>query len=136
LAAFSDYLENWVIDFFLRNTAFTPPATVYVALFTSSSGLESNNPTAEVSGGAYARQVCALDAASGGVSANTSDITFPIATADWGTVTHIAIVDHLTNTTWGTNVNVLMWAALDTARIVLEGDRLKFDAGEIDIQLA
>lgn len=119
----------------MRNQAYTPAATVYIALFTAVTGLESNAPTAEVSGGSYARQALALDAASGGATANTSIIDFPIATANWGTVTHVAIVDHLTNSTWGTNVNVLVWAALTTSREILTGELLRISAGDLDIVL-
>jgi hypothetical protein len=134
MAEFSDYLENQIINHILRNQAFTPPTTVYVALFTAVTGLEADaGVTGEVSGGAYARQVLALDAASGGVTANTSDITFPTATADWGLVTHVAIVDHLSNTTWGTNVHVLMWSALNVDKNVQNGDTFKISAGNLDV---
>lgn len=136
MAALSDFSESKYIDHMLRGAAYTVPTTIYLALFTAVTGLESNAPTAEVSGGAYARQAVTLDAASGGASANTSDITFPIATADWGTITHLAIVDHLSNTTWGTNVNVLMWAALDTARAINSGELFKILAGDLSLSLA
>lgn len=133
MSEFSDYLEDEIIDHMLRNQAFTPPTTVYVALFTADTGLEADNPTAEVSGGSYARESCALDAASGGLSANTSDITFTTATASWGTVTHVALVDHLSNTNWGTDVHVLMWSALDASKAVGNGDTFKINAGDLDI---
>lgn len=48
MANLSDYMENKIIDHMLRNQAYTPPATVYVALFTAVTGLEANNPTSEV----------------------------------------------------------------------------------------
>jgi hypothetical protein len=127
----SDYLENKIIDHILRNQAFTPPATVYLALFTGSTGLEANNPTAEVSGGAYVRQALALAAASGGSSSNSALITFPTATVAWGTVSHWAIVDHDTNVTWGTNVNVLYWGALSVSRTVAADDVVKVGAGNL-----
>lgn len=130
----STYFENKIIDHMLRNQAFTPPTTIYVALFTSSTGLENNSGvTGEVSGGSYARQACALDAASNGASQNTSEITFPTATANWGTITHMALVDHASNTTWGTNVNVLMWTALNVSKVVNQDDIFKFAAGDIDV---
>ena len=55
ISEFSDYYEQKIIDHMLRAVAFTVPATVNVALFTANTGLETNAPTAEVSGGAYAR---------------------------------------------------------------------------------
>jgi hypothetical protein len=133
MAHFSNYLENIIIDHLLRNQAFTPPTAIYVALFTADTGLEANNPTAEVSGGAYARQQITLTAASGGASDNNADITFPEATASWGTVTHLAIVDHATNATWGTNVNVLMWGPLTASKTVSSGDTFKLPLGDVDV---
>jgi len=112
------------------------PATVYVALFTAETGLETNNPSAEVSGGSYARQSVSLSAASGGASSNSADVTFPQATASWGTVSHMALVDHVSNTSWGTDVNVLMWTALTQAKPVDSGDTLKFATGDIDVTVA
>jgi len=134
-ANLSDFYENKIIDHMLRGVAYTVPTTIYLALFTAVTGLEANSPTAEVSGGAYARKACALDAASGGATANTSQITFATATADWGTVTHVALVDHLSNSTWGTNVNVLVWGALTTSRVVEDDDVVVLDAGELDFSI-
>lgn len=132
MAEFSDYAENLIINHLLRAQAYTP-VTIYVALFTAGTGLEANNPTAEVSGGGYARQVAGLSPASGGASSNAADIIFPTATADWGTITHVALVDHPTNTNWGTNVNVFMWSALDTAKTVNAGDTFKINAGNLNV---
>ena len=129
MAAFSDYMENKIIQDELR------AANVYLALFTANTNLEINAPTAEVSGGSYARQLCALDAASGGASANTSLITFPTATASWGTVTDWALVDDVSNAGWGVNVNVLMHAAVNTSKLVDNGDTAKVTAGELDVSV-
>lgn len=135
MTAFSDYLENELIDHVLRNQAYSPPATVYVALFTSNAGLEANAPSTEVTGGAYARQSMAFDAAANGATANTADVTFPTASASWGTITSVAVVDHLTNATWGTNVNVLFWADLTASKAVGLGDVFRFLAGDFDVVL-
>ena len=54
MAEFTDFLENKIIDHMLRNQAYTPPTTVYVALFTTAT-TDAGGGT-EVSGGAYARQ--------------------------------------------------------------------------------
>jgi hypothetical protein len=133
MASFSNYYADEIIDHMLRNQAFTPPTTVYAALFTAVTGLETNNPTAEVSGGAYARQSVTINAPTDGVTSNGADVVFPTATANWGTVTHAALVDHVSNNTWGTNVNVLMWQALDDNRTVNTDDVFKFLTGDLDI---
>lgn len=133
MSDFSDYMENKIIDHMLRNQAFTPPTTIYVALFSAATGLEENNPSAEIAGTGYLRQAITLGAASGGVSTHAADILFPAAGANWLEATHFAIVDHATNVTWGSNVNVLMWKVLPTPRTALTGDQLRFVAGSLTV---
>jgi hypothetical protein len=133
MAALSDYLENALYNHVLRNTAYTSPTTVYVALFTSSTGLETNNPTGEVTGGSYARVAVTMGAPTGGAGSNSGEVLFTQATANWGTVTHFAIVDHATNTTWGTNVNVLLHGALTAQKTINDTDIFRFPIGDIDI---
>ena len=89
----TNYLENIALDHILRNQAFTPPATVYVALYTVAPG-EAGGGT-EVTGGSYARQAVAWAAASGGSMANSAIVTFPTATAGWGTIQGVALCDAL-----------------------------------------
>jgi hypothetical protein len=125
MAEFTDFMENKIIDHMLRAQAYTPPATVYVALFTSAPS-DAGGGT-EVSGGAYARQAVTLAAASGGASENSAAITFPQATADWGTVTHLALMDALTGG------NMLMHSPLDASKTVNNGDTFKFEAGDLDV---
>jgi len=139
MSAFSNFMEDGIIEFFLRNNAdtYTPPATVYVALFTTSgslAGLEAGTLTGEVStsGTAYARQSVAFNAASGGATANTSDITFPTATASWGEIQFMALMD---SDVEGSG-NVLMAAQLSANKTVATGDVFKFLAGEIDVTVA
>jgi hypothetical protein len=133
MAALSDFLENALYDHILRNTTYTSPTVVYVALFTATTGLETNNPTAEVTGGSYARVALTMGAPTGGAGSNSAEVLFTQATANWGTVTHFAIVDHLSNTTWGTNVNVLLHGALTEAKIVNNTDIFRIPIGDLDI---
>ena len=122
---FTDYLENKIIDHMLRNQAYTPPSTVYLALFTTATS-DAGGGT-EVSGGSYARQAVTLSAASGGASENSADITFPQATADWGTITHVALMDALTGG------NMLMHTPLDASKTVNNGDTFKINTGDLDV---
>jgi hypothetical protein len=130
MAEFSDYMENKIIDQ-MRNVAGVQVAA-YLALFTAATGLEADSgwSATEVSGGSYARQLAGLSAASGGASSNASDITFPTATADWGVITHAALMDAITGG------HVLMWTPLDASKTVNNGDTLKFNAGDLDITVA
>lgn len=128
MSAFSNYLENAIVNATLRNTTYTSPTTVYVALFTTDP-TDAGSGT-EVSGGSYARQSCAFDAPSNGATANTSTITFPVATANWGTVTHFGIYDA------STSGNLLYHGALTASKVINNTDQFLFNAGEIDITLA
>ena len=118
MSAASDYLENKVLDHVLKySTApYTGAATLYLALFTANTGLESNSPSAEVStsGTAYARQAVTFAAASSGSAATSATVTFPTATANFGTITHVAIMD---GDTEGAG-NVLFWGAVTTSKTI------------------
>lgn len=139
MSEFSGYYQDMIINHMLRNQAFTVPTTVYLALFTAVTGLEADSPSAEVSGNAYARQAVTLSAASAGAgtSSNTGNITFPAATPGaWGLVSHVALVDHATNVTWGTNVHVLMYTQLDASKQIDASDVFQINTGDLDITVA
>lgn len=135
MSASSDYLEIKLLDHSLGNSAFSQP-TVFVALFTAVTGLETNAPTAEVTGNDYARQsVSFANAAAGSCSTDTT-VTFPVATGSYGTVTHIAIVDHVSNSTFGTNVNVLYYGALTASKQIDLNDQFIIASGNLTVSLA
>jgi hypothetical protein len=136
LSKFTDYYENQVIDHMLRNAAFTPPATLYLAAFTANTGLEANNPTNEVSATNYARQTCELNAAANGATYNVNAITFPEADEDWGTLTAVALCDHVNATNWGTDVNAVMWGDLTNSKTINTSDTFKMNSGDLDITVA
>lgn len=105
---------------------------IFLALYTS-------NPTgadtgSEVSGGAYARQPITFSAPaieSGKETIKTTaDIQFPVATADWGTITHIAIRSAATG---GTQI---AFGALQNQRTIQNGDRfvINLNNGVVKLQ--
>jgi len=124
------YLSNKILDHVLRNTAYTPPATVYVALFTTAT--DKNGGGTEVSGGGYARQAVTFGATQAGTTgrkvANSADVLFPVATASWGTVTHCAIFDA------ATGGNMLYQGSLEAAKTIGANDQLKFAAGDLSVE--
>ena len=125
----TDYLENELLDHTLKvGAAFGQPAYCKLALF-KSDPTDTGDVTNEVSGGAYVRQNAVFTAASGGSTSNDADVTFPQATADWGTITHIGIMDL---TAGG---NMLWHGALTTPKTVNSGDTLKIPTGDLDISL-
>lgn len=130
MAEFSDFFEDAIIDQ-MRNIA-GPQVAVYVALFDDSASpaeLEAGTLTNEISGGGYARELAGLSAGSGGLSSNAADITFTTATAVWGLVSYVALMDA------AAAGNVLMHSALDVAKQVNNGDTFKILAGELDVTI-
>lgn len=113
----TEYLEHALINAVLRNTTYTSQNPVYVALFTVAP--TDTTTGTEVSGNAYARQSVAFDAPVGGVTQNTSLITFPTATGNWGSIVAIAICDQLTggNQLYYTSVTSTPINDTDTATI-------------------
>ena len=123
MAELNDYAENAILNL-MRSVAWTA-FDAYVALFTTATADDGTGT--EVSGGGYARQLVGLSAASGagGLTSNAADIIFPTATADWGTVTHIAIMDA------ATLGNMIMHSPLDASKTIATGDTFKINAGEL-----
>jgi len=125
MGSFSDYMENQIINHMLRNQAYTPPSTLYVALYTVTPS-DAGGGT-EVSGGSYARQTVTFSVASSGSTSNSADITYPQATADWGTIVAIGVLD---NSTGG---NLIAWGALTANKTVNNGDQFKIPAGNLTL---
>ena len=141
----SAYLEKVVLDTFIGGQAFTPPANLYIALYTSGALTDQSTGTTpvatEVTGGAYARAVVANNltqwpaatedavvlpnAESKKTNANT--ITFATATADWGTISSWAIVDA------ATNGNIYYYGTFNVAKTILNGDTATLPPGALVI---
>lgn len=145
MSAMSDYLENKLIDFLLRQQAFVPPASLYIGLLTGATD-DDASPLAEVAGGSYARaqvvsslanwagtQGAGTNAVSNGASGGTSnnaEIAFPVPTGDWGQVTHVAIFDA------AAAGNMWFYAPLAAPKNVNNGDPApKFNAGTVALTL-
>lgn len=130
MAEMSNYLENALLNGTLNATTFTAPAAVYVGLYTSDP-TDANSGT-EVSGGSYARTAVTFATASGtsGSVASNADVTFPQATANWGTVGWIGILDA------STSGNLLYHTALDASKTIETGDIFKIASGNLTVTLA
>lgn len=132
MSEMSNYLENALLDHVLNNTSLTSPSTVWLALFTADPG-ETGSLTNEVTttGTAYARQVASFGAASSGTSTSDADIEFPQATASYGTVSHVGIMD---NATAGAG-NMLFYTSLTTSKAIDSGDIFKVTSTNLTVTL-
>jgi hypothetical protein len=127
MAELSNYLENKILDHVLRNVSYTSPTTVYVGLYTSDPA--DDNSGTEVTGGSYARQILSVTTATDGIVTSSADVTFPQATAQWGTISHIGLLDAVSSG------NLLMHTPLTTSRSVEVGDVLKISTGSLTASL-
>lgn len=86
---------------------------------------------AEVAGGGYARQSFpyTITGADPSVAGNNAVITFPTATANWGTVTHVGIYSALTGGT------LIAWSSLTVSKTVSTDDVVKFSANSLTFTL-
>ena len=124
--SFSNYLETEILDHVFAGAAYTAPSTKYLALFTGAPG-ETGGGT-EVSGGGYARQTVAFTT-SGNTTSNNAAVEYPTATANYGTVTHVAVFDA------STSGNMMAYAALSSNKTIETGDVFRVPSGDLDITL-
>lgn len=119
MSAKSTFLSNKLLANVLTNTAYTPPTTVYVALFNGNPAVSG----VEVTGGSYARQSAAFSTPSSGSTQNSGNITYTNMPAT--TVSYIAIYDALTSG------NLLYYAAAAVTKITNSGDTVSIAIGGI-----
>lgn len=141
MSAASNYLENKILDHVLGEGArdFTSPATLYLGLFKNTSGnvlvnLEAGTLTDEIdtSGTAYSRKAVNFSAAVNGVAATAATVTWETATADWGTVTSVAVLD---TDTVGAG-NVLFYGNLTTSKTIENGDTFQISGTNLTVTLS
>jgi len=128
MSEISNYLENALINATLRNTAYTSPTTVYVALYTTDP-TDADTGT-EVSGNAYARQSVTFSAPSNGATSNSAAVEFPQATGSWGTVAFIGLRDALSGG------NLLYHTPLDASKTIATGDVFRIAIGSLTVTIS
>ena len=124
--SFSNFLETEILDHVFAGSAYSAPATKYLALYTAAPG-ETGGGT-EVSGGAYARQSVAFTT-TGNTTSNSAAVEYPTATASFGTVTHVGVFDA------STGGNLMAYAALSSSKAIATGDVFRVPTGDLDITL-
>lgn len=127
----SNYLENKILDHILGNTAYSAPATVYLALHTADPTDVGN--VAEVSGNSYARAALTNNTtnfpnASAGSKTTGGAASFATPTgAGWGAVTHFSMWDAVTAG------NCLFVGQLTTTKTINAGDVVSFAVAALTI---
>lgn len=143
-AAMSNYLENKLIDTFLRGQSFTMPTTVYFALATASgsdtgcgtevayTGYSRVAVTSSLANWAGTQSAGSTTASSGtgGTTSNNNAVTFGAPTSGPNTVVEWCVMDA------STAGNTLFRAALTTNKTINNGDAApSFAAGAATFQI-
>jgi hypothetical protein len=108
MTGFTDRVSQGILNHITGKTGLFALPTAYVALFTAV-GTDAGAGFTEVAGGSYARHATAAadwNSASGSapsIISNANTLTFPTATADWGTVVAFGLYDA------ATGGNLLCW---------------------------
>ncbi len=128
---YSTSLANSLLSHILRNTAYSKPTNVKAHLYTTLPNAADSGGV-EVSGGSYAAQAIfdttGWDAPAGtGATENTSTVTFPVATGNWGTVVGVCLRDQA--------AGLLFFKTLTASKIVNNGDTFRFSAGALDVAI-
>jgi hypothetical protein len=130
-------VRNSLLGLLFGNTSYSPPATIYVALFTTTpTDLNTGTGGVEMSGGSYARAAVTNNTTnfptpSGGATSNGTTISFAAPTTNSGTVNGMGFYTASSGGTW------LGGAPLTTPRVINSGDPApSFPIGELDLTLS
>jgi hypothetical protein len=132
----TNYLENAVLDHLVGNSVLTG-GVIYIALATNGSTPDPETGAfTEVSetGTGYVRQQAAAGdwaTSSGGTVTTSGNIQFPVATAAYGTVTHVVLTD---SASYGGG-NVWLIQALTTQKTVDQDDQFVINNSNLSISL-
>ena len=118
--------ETRVLEWLLTTGSATRPTAWYLGLFTGAPG-EAGGGT-ELSGDAYVREAVTFTV-SGDTATNSGAVEWPVATGNWGTITHVAIFDALTSG------NMIAYAALSNSKTINTGDVIRIPASDLDVTL-
>lgn len=131
----SDYLEAALLNHTFRGVPWTAPATIWVAAMLNNPNDAGTGGT-EVTAGGYARVAIVGTSTTwnapgaGGLIDNVAVLNFGTATADWGTVTGVALYNAVTSGT------CLMFGTLTANKAIASSDIFQIAAGDLDITFA
>lgn len=137
-ATTSNYLYDKQMDYLLKNVSWTPPSSLWVALFTTVPNLDGTGGVeVSTSGTNYGRIEILASGGWQGPSgtdreySNISDLTFLVPTGNWGTIHGAGLYDA------SVGGNLMYVAYLTTPKVVNNGDGApKILAGQLRITRA
>jgi len=137
MGTLSTFAANEFVDHILKTGSYTPGATIYLALSTTTTNAAGN--VTEPSGNGYVRKTISFGAASSRARTQDAIVTFDQASGSWGTITDYALYDA------ESGGNFLAFGVLSSSKAVVSGNTpsvastevaVSFDAGKISTYLA
>lgn len=126
MAILSNYLSAKIINHIFRTESFNKPSVLAIALCTSAivDSDTGNLAGKEVAGVNYSRQVLNPSDTNWSLinnrqTKNLLDISFPVAGSNWGTITHIAILDNVSPNSG----NLLFYGELEVPQTINTDDQ-------------
>jgi hypothetical protein len=133
MGSLSDYAESVLLKHLCLQTAYSPAATLYLALCTAdpTDGATGASMSEVANSGNYSRTAITFGAAASRRSTQNALVTFPLANGSWGTVSYWAIVD---SGTYGAG-NVLASGAFTVAKSIVSGNTPSVASSEVYVEI-
>jgi len=125
MAGYKNLVEENVLDFVLSTESPTADGVFYLGMYLSVPTDNTTGAEVSIASTGYVRQAINLTRTNQ-VLSNTNLITFPQATADWGTA--IAFAIHKTEA--GVTDDQVMYGTLDASKTVVTGEQIIIEIGQ------
>jgi len=129
----TNWARNQVQDYLFGGVSFTPPATLYLGLSTTTPSVTGSNIT-EPSGAGYARVAITnnksnFSYSTSGCVLNTGSIVFPESSGSWGTILSVVLFDASTSgSAWD-------YTTLTTPKVVQDTTIISFSASAVSFSM-
>lgn len=133
MGSLTNYAENALMGHIFA-TAYSQPATVYLALCTGDPGEAATGASCSEAANSnnYARTAIAFSAAAARRITQTGAVTFPQASGAWGTITHWCIIDV---NTYGSG-NVLAYGQFSASFAPVNGNTPSIATAQVYIEIS
>jgi len=123
----TNYLRNKLLDATLKNTTYTSPSTVYMALYSTVNSAATAGT--ELTGNGYSRQSATFNSAVTGTITSNAAVTFTSVGNTWLPAVSTAVTDAST----GGNI---LYFQNGVPRTVPADESLTFESGDITITIS
>ena len=123
----TNYLRNKLLDATLKNTTYTSPSTVYMALYSTVNSAATAGT--ELTGNGYSRQSATFNSAVTGTITSNATVTFTSVGNTWLPAVSTAVTDAST----GGNI---LYFQNGVPRTVPADESLTFESGDITITIS